>query len=120
MEEPRRHSPTNDEIRARTRQREDVDTPELGEGCFITVCVMSAASRLALEIAIEADKDQLRSTLLLAHAAIDPETGRRRFTDDDVAWLSHEAEWTWVARCVAAAARLNGMQAGAVETEAKN
>jgi hypothetical protein len=114
------HHPTNDELRGRKRGCEHVPVPELGPDWVLCIGAMSAAGRVSFEAAIADAPREEWPGLLVSRAAQHHETGARRFTDEDAAWLNHEVDWSWVARCFRVAARLNGLEAGAVEATAKN
>ncbi len=111
--------PTIADIRAKQRAWEDIATPELGPGCVIRVCTMSARMRASFENVSEDTAAEDLPGVLISRCAVDPQTGARWFTDDDAAWIN-DADWAWVARVTEAAARLNGIGTKATRALVKN
>jgi len=112
--------PTRDEIeKADDRPWKDVPVPELGPDCMVRVGVMSAPLLLSWDAARKDVPREEYPGLLVARAAVDPNTGGRLFGDEDAAWLNTK-NWQWIARVYQAAAELNGLTETSVETATKN
>jgi len=121
MSELTKRYPDRDAIRAAVdRPWEDVPTPELGEGAFVRVGVMSAGDRDSFEALCDEQGKANQTANLLVRCVVDPTTSTRMFTDEDAVWLGAEKSAIWQIRAYRAAITLNTINAGALETIAKN
>ena len=108
-------------IKARDKGYEDVDVPEWndGEACKVRVGMMSArdkdqfeSEQFSIKVVNKQPDVEMhlenKSARLAARCIIDPETGRRMFSDDEIEILA-EKSGAALARVVAVAQRLNGI-----------
>lgn len=100
-------------IRATKRRAEPVDVPDWGK---LYVRRISASERLQWE----EEEDKARSMALLVRFAASDEEGNALFTDEDVEWLTDEADSVALFTIYRKALEHNALTTAAVEAIRKN